>query len=71
MWAHKALSDDDYSPDGECLYKSFVWTTNYWDACDTEGQWRLAQEYCGVYDGIRTVRQLKEALSQIDMTTTL
>ena len=30
MWAHKELSSDGFSPDGDFLYKSFTPATNYW-----------------------------------------
>lgn len=39
MWAHKAESENGYSPDGECLYHSFRNGDNYWDACLADGAW--------------------------------
>lgn len=39
MWASKKESLDGYSPDGECLYHSFVSNENNWDACLPNGDW--------------------------------
>ena len=39
MWAHKELSEDGYSPDGECLYRSFTPDYCYWQFKDNSGDW--------------------------------
>jgi len=39
MWAHKEESTTGYSPDGECLYHSFVNGRNDWDAKLKDGAW--------------------------------
>lgn len=39
MWAHKKESEDGYSPDGECLYHSFVSGANDWDVEFADGTW--------------------------------
>lgn len=39
MWAHKQESEDGYSPDGECLYHSFVSGANDWDVKLADGTW--------------------------------
>lgn len=39
MWAHKQESEDGYSPDGECLYHSFVSGANDWDIKLADGTW--------------------------------
>ena len=39
MWAHKEESTTGYSPDGECLYHSFVTGRNDWDAKLADGTW--------------------------------
>lgn len=39
MWAHKKESEDGYSPDGECLYHSFVSGANDWDVKLADGTW--------------------------------
>ena len=39
MWAHKKESEDGYSPDGECLYHSFVSGANDWDIKLADGTW--------------------------------
>lgn len=39
MWAHKEESTDGYSPNGECLYHSFVSGRNDWDVKTADGKW--------------------------------
>lgn len=39
MWAYKQLSTDGYSPDGECLYRTFTPAYLGWDACLADGSW--------------------------------
>ena len=39
MWIHKNESTDGYSPDGACLYHSFVSGDNYWDMELDNGKW--------------------------------
>lgn len=39
MWAHKRESEDGYSPDGECLYRSFTPDYLNWDAELADGTW--------------------------------
>ena len=39
MWAHKQESEDGYSPDGECLYHSFVSGASNWDIKLADGTW--------------------------------
>lgn len=39
MWAHKKESTTGYSPDGACLYHSFVSGQNYWCYCDDNNEW--------------------------------
>lgn len=39
MWAYKALSENGYSPDGECLYRSFTPAYTSWDAQLKDGTW--------------------------------
>lgn len=63
MWAYKTETTDGYSPNGECLYKSFTPSYNYWDAQLADGSW-LAETTCGSYDGIKTKRQLESLLAK-------
>ena len=39
MWAYKEESKDGYSPDGECIYHSFLHGLNEWDYCNADGDW--------------------------------
>lgn len=39
MWAHKQESETGYSPDGECLYRSFTPDHTCWDAQLADGEW--------------------------------
>lgn len=44
MWAHKEESTNGYSPDGACLYHSFVSNRNYWDCCNDDEIWMGAND---------------------------
>lgn len=63
MWAHKKESTDGYSPDGECLYKSFVSDYNYWAWCGESGKWYPMSDN---YDSIKTIKQLEEARAFVE-----
>ena len=39
MWVSKKESENGYSPDGDCVYHSFVSDENYWDVC-INGEWQ-------------------------------
>ena len=39
MWAHKQETETGYSPDGECLYRSFTPDYTCWDAKLADGEW--------------------------------
>lgn len=39
MWAHKEESTNGYSPDGECLFRSFTPDYIEWDAQLPNGKW--------------------------------
>lgn len=39
MWAHKESSTNGYSPDGECLYRSFTPSYVSWDAKLADNSW--------------------------------
>jgi hypothetical protein len=61
MWAHKKESEDGYSPDGDCLYKSFTPAYNYW-------QVRIGEDWLpgnGGYDSIKTVRDFEEYMKYL------
>ena len=61
MWAHKEESETGYSPDGECLYKSFTPSYNYWQVKTADG--RFIPEG-NDYDSIKTIRQLENMLNK-------
>ena len=61
MWAHKEESETGYSPDGECLYKSFTPAYNYWQVKTVDG--RFIPEG-NDYDSIKTIRQLENMLNK-------
>lgn len=61
MWAHKEESETGYSPDGECLYKSFTPAYNYWRVKTADG--RFIPEG-NDYDSIKTIRQLENMLNK-------
>lgn len=57
MWAYKTASTDGYSPDGDCLYRSFTPNHTYWNAC-LDDTW--FPESCRVkFDSCKTINQLK------------
>lgn len=55
MWANKAESTDGYSPDGECLYRSFTTDYTAWDAELANGIFvhELLEQKGIAYDKIR------------------
>ena len=63
MWAYKKESQNGYSPDGPCIYRSFYSTGNYYDACDSSGHWLTTDT---PYDEIKTVRQLEKAMQGLE-----
>ena len=63
MWAHKEETTTGYSPDGECLYKSFTPAYNYWQVKDSKGNW-LPSEH-STYDSIKTIKQLEELIINV------
>ena len=58
MWAHKAETTTGYSPEGECLYKSFTPAYEYWQIKTADGEW--LPSYDGEYDSIKTIKALEE-----------
>lgn len=61
MWAHKEESETGYSPDGECLYKSFTPAYNYWQVKTADGRWIPEGND---YDSIKSARQLEKFLGK-------
>lgn len=62
MWAHKEESTNGYSPDGECMYKSFVSTYNYWAVRDADGRWLPERKE---YDRCKTIKQLEQLVATL------
>lgn len=60
MWAHKSESETGYSPEGECLYKSFTPAYNYWQVKTSEGEWIPNDNY----NSIKTIKQLEKLLAK-------
>lgn len=63
MWAHKEETTDGYSPDGECLYKSFTPAYNYWSVKTASGKW--VPDGDDKYDSIKTIKQLESLISAL------
>ena len=61
MWAHKNETEDGYSPDGECLYKSFTPAYNYWQVKTINDEWIPNNKY----DSIKTIKQLEELINNL------
>lgn len=61
MWAHKNESETGYSPDGECLYKSFTPAYNYWQVKDAEGNWLPERDN---YDSLKTIKALENFINK-------
>lgn len=64
MWAHKEESTDGYSPKGECMYKSFVSTYNYWSVKDANGVW-YPSNTDEEYDSCKTIKQLEAIVASL------
>ena len=61
MWAHKQESADGYSPDGECLYRSFTPAYVTYDAKLADGKW--ISDKLGTHD--ITLKMLKAELEAV------
>lgn len=62
MWAHKKESTNGYSPNGECLYHSFVSTDNYWDCEFPDERWLSDLTTGGKY--MFSLKEVKTALQE-------
>ena len=62
MWAHKAETEDGFSPDGEFLYKSFTPAYNYWAVKAADGETYPTRDE---YDSCKTVKQLDALLEEV------
>ena len=62
MWAHKELSTNGYSPDGDVLYRSFSPDYTYWSA-KINGNWIPAVDGKS-YDSCKTVKELEKLLKE-------
>lgn len=62
MWAHKEESTDGYSPNGECLYRSFSPDYVYYNAKLEDGTWLADKEES--YDAIKRASTLKKKLAK-------
>lgn len=64
MWAHKKESEDGYSPDGDCLYKSFTPAYNYWNI-RVGDHWMPDDDNEMKYDDIKTIKDLEKFIAQL------
>jgi hypothetical protein len=55
MWAYVNESEDGYSPDGDCLYKSFTPAYNYWQVKSGE-EWLPAGDE---FNSLKTIKDLE------------
>ena len=62
MWAHKELSTNGYSPDGDVLYRRFSPDYTYWSA-KINGNWIPAIDG-KAYDSCKTVKELENLLKE-------
>ena len=62
MWAHKELSTNGYSPDGDVLYSGFSPDYTYWSA-KINGNWIPAIDG-KAYDSCKTVKELEKLLKE-------
>lgn len=62
MWAHKELSTNGYSPDGDVLYRSFSPDYTYWSA-KINNNWIPAIDG-KAYDSCKTVKELENLLKE-------
>lgn len=62
MWAHKAPTDNGYSPKSDAIYRSFTPDYTYW-SFSRGGQWNPdAHEF----DSIKTAKALEAAMAAFD-----
>ena len=59
MWAHKEESTTGYSPDGECLYRSFTPDYTYWSFKANDGCFYPSEDK---FDSLKTVNDLEKAI---------
>ena len=62
MWAHKEESTNGYSPDGDCIYKSFTPAYNYWQI-KKDGKWYPDRD--DNYDSIKTIKGIKDLFNNL------
>ena len=60
MWAHKAESEDGYSPKGDAIYRSFTPDYTYW-SFNKGGKWLPGEAQ---YDSLKTPAMLEKALAE-------
>lgn len=62
MWAHKEESTNGYSPDGDCIYKSFTPAYNYWQI-KKNNKWLPDGD--DNYDSIKTAKEIIELFNNL------
>lgn len=64
MWAHKAQSEDGYSPKGDAIYRSFTPDYTYW-SFSKQGIWRPNEEDDkAAFDSLKTAKMLEAAIAK-------
>lgn len=59
MWAHKEESKNGYSPDGDCLYRSFTPDYTYYGV-NIGGKWLPEDKE---YDSLKTIKMLEDFIN--------
>ena len=62
MWANKEESTNGFSPEGECLYKSFTSEYNYWAVSNGLEYFPQGKEY----DSITTIAELEKMVQNLN-----
>lgn len=66
MWAHKAESEDGFSPDGAFLYHSFTPDYTCWSVADDDGKTYPVDDE---WNTCKTKRQVRELIAQVKAGT--
>lgn len=64
MWAHKAESEDGYSPDGEFIYKSFTPEYTCWSVMAADGV-MYPNDETGGWNSCKTAKQLDKLIEEV------
>ena len=66
MWAHKKPSTNGYSPDGDCIYRSFTPDYTYYSV-NKNNKWYPSEETDGnPYDSCKRIPQLEQLIISLN-----